>query len=74
MDTAAYLDFVVEFVWRSEKQVGFEVISRRRVVERTFSWMIRWRRLLRGYEKLLDVSEAMIRVAIGGLLLWWAIH
>jgi transposase len=34
-------------------------------VERTFGWMIRWRRLVRDYEKRLDVSEAMIHVANG---------
>lgn len=31
--------------------------------------MIRWRRLVRDYEKRLDVSEAMIELAIGALLL-----
>jgi len=30
--------------------------------------MIRWRRLVRDYEKRLDVSEAMIQVAMGSLL------
>ena len=69
MDKAAFLDFIIEIVRRSDKQVGFEVIPRRWVVERTFGWMIRWRRLVRDYEKRLDVSEAMIHVAMGGLLL-----
>ncbi len=31
--------------------------------------MIRWRRLVRDYEQRIDVSEAMIHVALGGLLL-----
>ena len=48
---------------------GFEVLPRRWVVERTFGWMIRWRRLVRDYERRLDVSEAMIHVAMGSLLL-----
>jgi putative transposase len=39
------------------------------VVERIFGWMIRWRRLVRDYERHLDVSEAMIHVAMGALLL-----
>jgi hypothetical protein len=30
--------------------------------------MVRWRRLVRDYEKRLDVSEAMIHVAMGSLL------
>ena len=36
--------------------------------------MIRWRRLVRDYERPLDVSEAMIHVAIGALLLRRVAH
>ena len=36
MDKAAFLDFVIEIVRRSDKQVGFAVIPHRWVVERTF--------------------------------------
>jgi hypothetical protein len=39
------------------------------VVERTFGWIIRWRRLARDYEKRIDVSHAMILVAMAGNLL-----
>jgi transposase len=53
MDKAAFLDFVIEIVRRSDAQAGFAVIPRRWVVERTFGWMIRWRRLVRDYEKRL---------------------
>ena len=69
MDKAAFLDFIVEIVRRSDPQSGFTVLPHRWVVERTFGWMIRWRRLVRDYEKRLDVSEAMIHVAMGSLLL-----
>jgi len=69
MDKAAFLDFVIEIVRRVEGQQGFEVLPRRWVVERTFGWMIRWRRLVRDYEQRIDVSEAMIHVAMGSLLL-----
>ncbi len=69
MDKAAFLDFIVEIVRRSDPQSGFTVLPRRWVIERTFGWMIRWRRLVRDYEKRLDVSEAMILVAMGSLLL-----
>ena len=54
---------------RSDAAVGFEVIPRRWVVERTFAWMTRWRRLVRDYEERIDCSEAMIHVALGSLLL-----
>ena len=74
MDKAAFLDFVVEIVRRSDTAAGFEVIPRRWVVERTFGWMVRWRRLIRDYERRLDVSEAMIDVAMGALLLQRVAH
>jgi hypothetical protein len=44
----------------------WQVLTHRRVIERTFVWMIRWRRLLRDYEKRIDVSKAMILVGMGG--------
>lgn len=69
MDKAAYLDFVVEIIRRSEEQQGFAVQPRRWVVERTFGRMVRWRRLVRDYERRIDVSRAMIHVAMGGVLL-----
>src|SRR5450432_2856879 len=69
MDKAAYLDFVIEIIRRSDDQKGFQVLPRRWGVERTFGWMTRWRRLVRDYETRIDVSEAMILVAMGGNLL-----
>jgi len=54
---------------RCDDQKGFEVLPRRWVVERTFRWMMRWRRLVRDYEQRIDVSQAMILVAMGGNLL-----
>jgi len=74
MDKAATLDFVVEVVRRHEDQVGFAVLPRRWVVERTFGWMTRWRRLVRDYERRTDVSEAMVYIAMGGLLLRRVAH
>ncbi len=69
MDAAAYRDFVIDIIRRADKEAGFKVLPRRWVVERTFGWMTRWRRLVRDYEQRLDVSEAMIHVALGSLLL-----
>jgi transposase len=69
MDKAAFLDFVVEVVKRIDKEPSFKVLPRRWVVERTFGWMTRWRRLVRDYEQRLDVSQAFIHVAMGSLLL-----
>jgi len=39
------------------------------VVERMFGWRMRWRRLVPDYEKLIDVSHAMIHLSMGALLL-----
>jgi len=69
MDKAAFLDFIIEVVRRIDGNPGFKVLPRRWVVERTFGWLTRWRRLVRDYEQRLDVSEAMIHVAMGSLLL-----
>jgi len=69
IDKAAFLDFVIEVVRRIDKEPGFKVLPRRWVVERTFGWLTRWRRLVRDYEARVDVSEAMIHVAMGSLLL-----
>ncbi|MER8805129.1 IS5 family transposase [Mesorhizobium sp. M0998] len=69
MDAVGYRDFVLEIVRRSDAEPGFKVLPRRWVVERTFGWMTRWRRLVRDYEQRLDVSEAMIHLALGSLLL-----
>lgn len=69
MDKAAYLNFVIDIIRRSDQQKGFRVLPRRWVVERTFGWMMRWRRLVRDHEKRIDVSTAMIHIAMGSLLI-----
>src|SRR5450755_353774 len=69
LDKAAFLDFVVEVVRRTDTDPGFKVIPRRWVVERSFGWLTRYRRLVRDYEERLDISEAMIFMAMGNLLL-----
>jgi transposase len=58
-----------EVVRKLADQQGFQVLPRRWVVERTFGWMTRWRRLVRDYEHRCDVSEAMIHVSMGALLI-----
>ena len=69
VDKAAFRDFILESVRRTDTEPGFKVLPRRWVVERTFGWMTPWRRLVRDYEARLDVSHAMIHVAMGSLLL-----
>jgi transposase len=69
MDKAVYLDSAIEVIRRSDQQAGFKVLPRSWVVERTFAWMTRWRRLVCDYEQRIDISEAMILVAMGGNLI-----
>src|SRR4051794_26132493 len=49
---------------RSDKAKGFQVVPKRWVVERTFGWLGRYRRLSKDYEVLPETSEAMIRPAM----------
>jgi transposase len=74
MDAAIYQDFVLEIICRSDKEPGFKMLPRRWVVERTFGWVTRWKRLVRDYEQRVDVSEAMIHVALGSPMLRRTVH
>ena len=55
--------WVLEIVKRSDDTKGFKVLPRRWVVERTFGWLGRYRRLSKDYEYLTRSSEAMIYLA-----------
>jgi len=68
-DKAAFHDFTVEIIRRSDTTKGFEVLPRRWVVERKFGWMISWLRLVEDYEQRIDVADAMIHIAMGSLML-----
>jgi putative transposase len=56
--------WVLEIVKRSDTAVGFELLPHRWIVERTFAWLGRFRRLSKDYEVLIETSEAMIRIAM----------
>ncbi|MCM2579610.1 IS5 family transposase [Streptomyces meridianus] len=56
----AALHLVVTVIKRSDDVAGFVVLPRRWVVERTFAWLMRSRRLARDYERRPDTSEVMI--------------
>ncbi|WP_229858687.1 IS5 family transposase, partial [Amycolatopsis acidiphila] len=59
----AVLRLTITIVKRSDDIRGFVVLPRRWVVERTFGWLIRHRRLVRDYERRPEHHEAMV---------WWA--
>ena len=57
---AGVLRLTVTVVKRSDDTRGFVVVPRRWVVERTFGWLMRHRRLVRDYERLPEHHEAMV--------------
>ena len=59
----------IEIVRRSDDTKGFEVIPKRWIVERTFGWFSKYRRLSKDYEVLPASSEAMVRIAMINLTL-----
>lgn len=54
----------LEIVRRPKRTKGFKVLPQRWIVERTFGWFSKSRRLCRDYEVRLDHSEAMIRICM----------
>lgn len=56
--------WTLAIVSKVEGQVGFQVLPKRWVVERTFAWLNRQRRLSKDYERLPQTSEAFIYVAM----------
>jgi putative transposase len=57
------LNIILDIVERHPDQVGFQVLPRRWVVERTFAWLGRYRRLSKDYEKCTKSSEGVIYIA-----------
>jgi len=63
------MSWVLEIVKRSDDAQGFEVLPRRWIVERTFGWFNRYRRLSKHYEYLTESSEALIQICMIHLML-----
>jgi putative transposase len=59
----------LQIVEKPGGQVGFQLLPKRWVVERTFAWLVRQRRLARDYERLPETSEAFIYLAMIRLML-----
>jgi putative transposase len=62
-------EWELEVVERPSGTRGFSVVPRRWVVERTFSWISRNRRMSKDYERKVQTSETLIQVAMIRLLL-----
>jgi putative transposase len=67
--TLSACGWVIEVVRRPEGAKGFVLLPRRWVVERTFAWLYQHRRLSKDYEYLAEPSEAVIYVAMIGIML-----
>ena len=59
----------LEIVERSADTEGFAVLPYRWIVERTFGWLMRNRRLSKDYERKVQSSETFIEVAMIRLIL-----
>jgi putative transposase len=63
------LGWLLEIVAKPSDQAGFVLLPKRWIVERTFAWLNRQRRLSKDYERLPETSEALIHVAMIRLML-----
>ena len=75
-DAGKLVDWVKEtygwtraIVKRTDITPGFVPLPRRWVVERTFAWLSRYRRLSKDYEENIEVSESFVSVAMIHLML-----
>jgi putative transposase len=59
----------LEVVARPEAQRGFSVLFKRWIVERTFGWFMKHRRLVRNYEVKAENAEAWMLIAMIGVML-----
>jgi putative transposase len=59
----------LEIVKRKKGVKGFQVLHHRWIVERTFAWLGRHRRMSKDYEMLPHTSETMIRIVMIGFML-----
>lgn len=55
--------WTIEIIRRSDKAKGFAVLPRRWVVERTFAWLGRCRRLAKDWEKTIASATAFLLIA-----------
>ena len=67
--TSELWGWILEIVKRTDKLPRFIVQPKRWIVERTFGWLGRYRRLSKDYEQTTQSSEAMIRISMINLML-----
>lgn len=62
-------DWVLEIVRRNDDMQGFVILPKRWIVERTFGWLNKNRRLSKDYEVRIETSESMIYLSMIRLML-----
>jgi transposase len=62
-------NLVLSIVKRPRALPRFDLLPRRWVIERTFGWLIKNRRLVRDFEQRIDVAETLIRIAATATML-----
>ena len=68
-DGVRTVDDALAIVKRPQDARGFQPLPKRWIVERTFGWLGRYRRLSKDYEELPAVSEGFVYVAMIHLML-----
>jgi transposase len=53
----------LSIVRRPSAMIGFQPLPRRWVIERSFAWLIKNRRLVRDFEQRVETSEVLIMIA-----------
>jgi len=66
---STYTSSTVEVVEKPKDQVGFAVLPKRWVIERTFAWLGRYRQLSKEYDRRPESTEAWIYLASIDILL-----
>jgi putative transposase len=66
---STFCQWILDIVKRCDDVVGFKLLPKRWVVERTFAWLSNYRRLSKHYEYWNETGEAMIHLAMIHLML-----
>jgi len=66
-----FFAFMLAIVRRPKQQRGFVLLPKRWIVERTFRWFNRYRRLSKDYERQMTTSEGMVYLASTRRMLRW---
>ena len=61
--------WIIDIVKRPDTAIGFEVVPKRWIVERTLAWISRFRRLARDFERYAKSVGAFIRLAMIRIML-----